>query len=124
MPGEEFKFSYILSDDRTTAKILLNGKEYLLKVREINALTHFLALRRDEMQPEVPIEISQCAPQEIFQADSISVSLHPESKTAQVFLRIPGIGWAHAEFPPEDCLRLSEMLFESSKNLRIDNTKH
>jgi hypothetical protein len=111
--SEELKFTYGISEDKTKLGIVFQKPEHVLTADDIRTLMVFLAMQREKMKPDFPIDVASSHPAEIFKADSYSIANHPDSGTAQVFLRIPGLGWATAEFPPDICAELSRALARS-----------
>jgi hypothetical protein len=113
LANDNFPFSYALSDDKSELKMVFHDSEQRWSAEDVTDVIRFLAIYRAQMTPEFPIEVSKCHPLEIFQTDSYTIQQHPETGTAQVFLRMSGIGWALAEFHPDDCEKLSRDLARS-----------
>jgi len=111
--SEGLKFTYGLTEDKTKLGIILEKLEHLLTADDIRTLMVFLSMQREKMKPDFPLDIASTHPAEIFKADAYSIANHPDLGTAQVFLRIPGLGWATAEFPPDICAELSQALARS-----------
>jgi hypothetical protein len=113
IPSDNPPFSYALSDDKSELNIVLHESEQRWSAEDVMNVIRFFAIQRAQMTPEFPAEVAKCHPLEIFQTDAYTIAQHPETGTAQVFLRMPGIGWALAEFHPEDCEKLSQALARS-----------
>lgn len=111
--NDEAPFSYALSNDQRTLTMQFHDSQHEWSAKDVMDLIRFFAIYRKKMVPEIPLDVQKCDPLEIFQTDAYAIKEHPESGTAQVFLRMPGIGWALAEFLPDDCEALSKILARS-----------
>lgn len=99
-----------ISDDKKLMAIKFDRLEYELSADAIRDLIIFLSFRRAEMLPAPPQSVQACHPADIWVADSFEIKDHPETQTAQISLRLPGIGWSQMEFHPDDCETLSALL--------------
>lgn len=100
-------FSYVLSDDKTRLKIVLHEAEFVYTPEDVTRLALFFALQRMQMNPPVSdTSQGEATPQ----ADRYEVYQNPLDGSAQIFLRIPGLGWPFVSLDREQCLRMIETL--------------
>ena len=105
---EASPFSYVLSEDKTRLKLALHEGEYQYSAEQVESILRFFLARRFEMVPAVP-EDSQKATLTL-EADRYDARQNPEDGTAQIRIRIPGLGWTYVTLSKADCLGLSELL--------------
>lgn len=108
--SDDFTFQGRLSDDKTVFSIKFDKLEYALTADTIRDLIIYLSMRRAEMMPKLSPSVQGSHPLDIWQAEAYEIKDHPETQTAQVFLRLAGLGWSLAEFHPDDCNKLSQAL--------------
>ena len=100
-------FSYELSKDKSRLKVISREGEFKYSADQVLQLALFFASMRADMSPPISRKSEDGA---TMSADIYEVFQKPGDGTAEVYLRVPGLGWSFMQLAQAQCVALAEKL--------------